>query len=63
VCLRLAALCAKLFLGEKFWGVDKIKLKEGGIFLQLNNEMGYIFTVRRTAPWVEDILDSSLTSK
>ena len=62
MCVRLAALSAKLFLAEKFWGVDNIKLREGGIFLQLNNEMGYRFKRRRTDLWVKGILDSSLTS-
>jgi len=61
--LRLAALCAKVFLGEKFWGIEKIKLREGGILLQLNNEMGYRVTNRCVDPWVNDILDYSVTSK
>jgi hypothetical protein len=48
---------------KHFGGVDEIKLREGGIFLQLNNEIGYRFTTRCIDPWVKDILDSSLTSK
>ena len=50
MCLRLAELSAKLTLGEKFLGVYKIKLKEGGIILQLNKEMGYRFTTRCIDP-------------
>jgi len=51
---------------KKFWGggAEKLKLRRGErYFCKLSNEMEYRFTKRWIDPWVNDILDSSVTSK